>query len=75
MSCDDWRTRVNPGAVAPFAQSQLGTKDELFCDGPIKCFEDDRHEIVTLGAFDLLEGLDVVVLGSVHDRKDLGNEA
>jgi len=52
-----------------------GPKEELFYDGSIKCFEDDRHKIVTLGAFDLLEGLDVVVLGAVHDRKDLGNEA
>ena len=30
---------------------------------------------MTFGAFDLLEGLDVVMFGAVHDRKDLGNEA
>jgi hypothetical protein len=29
---------------------------------------------VTLGAFDLLEGLDIFVLGPVHDRKDFGDE-
>ena len=44
-------------------------------DRAVKCFEDDGHEIVTLGAFDLFEGLDVVVFGAVHDREDLGNEA
>ena len=30
---------------------------------------------MALGAFDLLEGLDVVVFGAVHDREDLGDEA
>ena len=47
----------------------------LLYDGSVKCLEDDRDEIVTLGTFDLFEGLDVVVLGAVHDREDLGNEA
>lgn len=47
----------------------------LFYDGSVQRFEDDRHEIVTLGAFDLLEGLDIVVLGTVHDRENLCNEA
>ena len=47
----------------------------LLYDGSIKCFKDDRHEVMTFGAFDLFEGLDVVMLGAVHDRKDLGNEA
>lgn len=56
-------------------QPQVRVKEELLYDGPIKCFEDDRDEIVTLGTFDLLEGLDVVVLGAVHNREDLGDEA
>ena len=30
---------------------------------------------MALGAFDLLESLDIIVLGAVHDREDLGNEA
>ena len=30
---------------------------------------------MTLGAFDLLEGLDVVMLGAVHDGEDLRDEA
>ena len=47
----------------------------LLYDGSIKCFKDDCHEIMTFGAFDLLEGLDVVVLRAVHDREDLGDEA
>ena len=47
----------------------------LLDDRAVKRFEDDRNKIVALGAFDLLEGLDVVVFGAVHDREDLGNEA
>jgi len=30
---------------------------------------------VTFGAFDLLEGLDIIVLGPVHDGEDFGDEA
>ena len=29
---------------------------------------------MALRAFDLLEGLDVLVFGAVHDREDLGDE-
>ena len=43
-------------------------------DRSVKCFEDDRDEVVTLGTFDLFEGLDVVVFGAVHDGEDLGDE-
>ena len=50
-------------------------REGLLDDRAVKCLEDDRNEIVALGAFDLLESLDVVVLGAVHDREDLGNEA
>ncbi len=46
----------------------------LLNDGPVKCFEDDRHEIVTFGAFDLLESLDIIVFGAVHDRENLSDE-
>jgi hypothetical protein len=46
----------------------------LLNDGPVKCFEDDRHEIMTFGAFDLLESLDVIVFGAVHDRENFGDE-
>ena len=48
---------------------------KLFDDRTVQCFEDDRYKIVTLGAFDLLEGLDILMFGAVHDREDLGNEA
>ena len=44
-------------------------------DGPVKCFKNDGHEIVTLGAFDLLEGLDIFMLRAVHDGKNLCDEA
>ncbi len=47
----------------------------LLDDCAVKRLEDDCDEVVTLGAFDLLESLDVVVFGAVHDREDLGNEA
>jgi hypothetical protein len=50
-------------------------KKGLFNDRAVKRLEDDGHEIVALGAFDLFECLDVVVLRAVHDRKDLGDEA
>ena len=53
----------------------LGKGKNLLDDCAVKRLENDRHEIVTFGAFDLFEGLDVVMLGAVHDRKDLGNEA
>ncbi len=49
-------------------------EERLLDDRAVKRLEDDRDEIVTLGAFDLLESLDVVVFGAVHDREDLGNE-
>ena len=48
---------------------------ELLNDRAVKRFENDRHKVVALGAFDLLEGLDVVVLGAVHDREYLGDKA
>ena len=47
----------------------------LLDDGSVQCLEDDRHKIVTFGAFDLLKSLDVIVLRAVHDREDLGDEA
>ena len=40
----------------------------------VKRLKNNRDEIVTLGAFDLLEGLDVLVLGAVHDGKNFGDE-
>jgi len=46
----------------------------LFDDRAVKRFENDSDEILTLGAFDLLEGLDVVVLGAVHDGENFGDE-
>ena len=65
-----------PGIQSGFlTKASKGRQETLLYDGPIKCFEDDCYEVVTLGAFDLFEGLDVVVLGAVHDREDLGNEA
>ena len=54
---------------------KAGRREGLLDDRAVKRFKDDRDEIVTLGTFDLLEGLDVVVLGAVHDRENLGNEA
>ena len=50
-------------------------KEELLDDRAVKRFKNDRHKIVALGTFDLLERLDVVVFGAVHDREDFGNEA
>ena len=47
----------------------------LLNDGPVKCFEDDRHEVMTFGAFDLPESLNIVMFGAVHNRKYLGDEA
>ena len=47
----------------------------LLYDGSIKCFKDDCHEIMTFGAFDLLESLNIVVFGAIHDRENLSNEA
>ena len=47
----------------------------LFDDRAVKRLEDNRDEVVALGAFDLLKSLDVIVLGAVHDREDLGNKA
>ena len=57
-----------------FALRAMGSEG-LLDDRAVKRFEDNRDEIVALGAFDLLEGLDVVVLGAVHDRENFGNEA
>jgi hypothetical protein len=54
---------------------KAGREKGLLDDRTVKRLEDDRDEVVTLGALDLLEGLDVVVFGAVHDREDLGNEA
>ena len=45
-----------------------------FNDASVESFEDDCHEIVALGAFDLLEGLDVLVFGAVHDGQDFCDE-
>ena len=49
--------------------------EELLDDRAVKRLEDDGDEIVTLGAFDLLESLDIIVFRTVHDREDLGNKA
>ena len=32
--------------------------------------KNDGHQVVTLGALDLFEGLDIFMFGAVHDRKD-----
>jgi hypothetical protein len=54
---------------------EAGTQDcGLFYDAAVQSLENDGHEIVALRAFDLLEGLDVVVLGPVHDREYFGHE-
>ena len=46
----------------------------LFGDGPVEGLKNDGHKVVTLGAFDLLEGLDVFVLGAVHNGENLRDE-
>ena len=46
----------------------------LFGDCAVESFEYNGHKIVALGAFDLLEGLNVFLLGAVHDGKNLGHE-
>jgi hypothetical protein len=57
-----------------FALRRCGERG-LLDDRAVKRLEDDGHEIMTLRALDLFEGLDVVVFWAVHDRKDLGDEA
>ncbi len=44
------------------------------CDGPVKGLKNDGHQVVALGAFDLLEGLNVLVFGPVHDGKNFCDE-
>jgi single-stranded DNA-specific DHH superfamily exonuclease len=50
------------------------TAKQSFCDRAVQRFEDNRDEIMAFRAFDLLECLDVLVLGAVHDGQDLGDE-
>lgn len=47
---------------------------KLLSDTAVEGFKDNRHEIVTLGTFDLFEGLDVFILGAVHDGKNFSNK-
>ncbi len=46
----------------------------LFNDRSVERLENDGDEIVALGALDLLEGLNIVVLRPVHDGKNFGDE-
>ena len=46
----------------------------LFGDCAVQSFEYNSHEVMAFGAFDLLEGLDVLLLRPVHDREDLCHE-
>ena len=48
--------------------------DLLFSDRSVERLENDGHEIMTFGALDLLEGLDVLVLGAVEDGKNFCDE-
>ena len=43
---------------------------QLFCDGAVERFKNDGDQIMTFGAFNLFEGLNVVMFGAVHNRKD-----
>ena len=43
-------------------------------DGAVQGFKNDCYEVVALGAFDLLEGLNILVLGTVHDGENFGGE-
>lgn len=47
----------------------------LLGDRAVQGLENNRDEIMALRAFDLLEGLNVVVFRAVHDRKDFCHEA
>lgn len=47
---------------------------KLFSDRSVEGFENDRDQVVALGAFDLFECLDVFVFGAVHDGEDLGQK-
>jgi len=49
-------------------------EEELLYDGSVKRLEDDCDKIMTLGTFDLFEGLNIVVFRAVHDGEDLGHE-
>ena len=65
-----------PGIQSGFlTKASKGRQETLLYDGPIKCFKDDRHEVMTFGAFDLFESLDIIMFGTIHDREDLSDEA
>ncbi len=46
----------------------------LFRQRPIQRFKNDGDQIVALGAFDLFEGLNIIVFGAVHDGKNFRDE-
>lgn len=46
----------------------------LFGKRSVQSFEDDRYQVAALWTFDLLEGLDVIVLGTIHDAQYLCDE-
>ena len=47
---------------------------DLFDGTAAQCLKNNRDEGLTLRAFDLLEGLDIVVLGAVHNTQDLSHK-
>ena len=47
---------------------------KLFNGGPAQRLKDDGHEGLALRAFDLFEGLNIFMLGTVHDAQDFGQE-
>jgi hypothetical protein len=46
----------------------------LFDHFAVEGLKNDRDQIVTLGALDLLEGLNVLVFGAVHDGQNFGHK-
>ena len=53
----------------------MGREGECLAgDLTVERFKNNRNQIMALGAFNLLESLDVVMLRAIHNRKNLGEE-
>ncbi len=57
-----------------FTEREVLECSALFGHGSVKRLKNNRHKVVTFGALDLFEGLNVFIFGAVHDREDFGDE-
>jgi len=65
----------NVGANLVFARGQTqGLPLHLFHGRSAQRLKDNRHKRLALRALDLFEGLDILMLGTVHDTQDFGEE-